>query len=146
MKLQGWLMMLTGMIMFLSLLGLPTGLTPVLDGLGVSINSTTSEVITADLENSSLWSKIFGSGTGILILLGGAAVISIGLFARGYDPSLIILPFIVFIGGLFISTFWGVTLYVSTFNQPWMTSIIALIFTALAVGFGTACVDYFAGR
>jgi len=139
-------MMLTGMIMFLSLLGLPTGLTPVLDGLGVTLNSTTSTVMTADLESSSLWSKIFGSGAGILIILGGAAVVTIGLFARGYDPSLVILPFIVFVGGLFISTFWGVTLYVSTFNQTWLTSIIALIFTALAVGFVTACVDYFAGR
>ncbi len=146
MKLQGWLMMLTAMAMFLSLLGLPTGLTPVLDGLGISINSTTSEVITADLENSNLWNKIFGSGTGILIIVGGAAIITIGLFARGYDPSLIILPFIVFVAYLFISTFWGITSYVSTLNQSWLTSIIALIFTALAVGFSVSLVDYFAGR
>ncbi len=146
MKLQGWLITLTGMIMFLSLLGLPTGLTPILDGLGIVIDPVTAELQTADLENSNLWSKIFGSGVGILVLLGGAAVVSIGLFARGYDPSLVLLPFIIFVGGLYISTFWGIISYVATFNQSWITAIIGLIFTALAVGFAVSCVDYFAGR
>ena len=146
MKLQGWLIMLTAMIMFLSILGLPVGLDPVLDGLGINIDQDTGEVKSADIESSSLWAKIFGGTSGILIILGGAAVIAIGLFARGYDPSLIIIPFIVFVGGLYISTFWGIIKYVMAFNQSWMTSIIAIIFSALAVGFIVACVDYFAGR
>ena len=146
MKLQGWLIMLTAMIMFLSILGLPVGLDPVLDGLGINIDQDTGEVKSADIESSSLWAKIFGGTSGILIILGGAAVIAIGLFARGYDPSLIIIPFIVFVGGLYISTFWGIIKYVMAFNQSWMTSIIAIIFSALAVGFIVSCVDYFAGR
>ncbi len=146
MKLQGWLVTLTGMIMFLSLLGLPTGLTPILDGLGVTIDPLTAELQTADLENSNLWAKIFGSGTGILIILGVGAVVTIGLLARGYDPSLIIIPFIVFVGGLYISAFWGIISYVATFNQSWITSIVGLIFTALAVGFAISTIDYFAGR
>lgn len=146
MKLGGWIVMLTTMIMFLSLLGLPTGLTPILEKVGINIDSDTAQIESADIESSTLWNRIFGSGVGILVILGGAAIVAIGLFARGYDPSLILVPFIVFVGGLYISTFWGIISYVATFHQSWMTSIIGLIFSALAVGFIVACVDYFAGR
>jgi len=146
MKLGGWLVMLTAMIIFLSLLGLPTGLNSTLEQVGININQDTAQIESADIESSSLWERIFGSGIGILVILGGAAIVAIGLFARGYDPSLILIPFIVFVGGLYISTFWGIISYVATFNQTWMTSIIGLIFSTLAIGFIVSCVDYFGGR
>ena len=146
MKLGSWLVMLTALIMFLSLLGLPAGLDGILDTVGININQTTSEIESVDMEGSSFWSELFNGTSGILILLGGAAIVTIGLFARGYDPSLIILPFIVTVAGLYISTFWGIIKLVIDLNQAWMTSIVGLIFGSLAVGFVMACVDYFAGR
>lgn len=146
MKLQGYLVTLTAMVIFLGILGMPIGLNAITEGIGVSIDQDTGQVISADIESSSFWNSIFGGANGILIILGGAAVVAIGLFARGYDPSLIIIPFIVVVAGMFIPTFWAVIKYVMAFNQVWMTSIITIIFGALAVGFATACVSYFAGR
>ena len=146
MKLGGWLVMLTAMIMFLSLLGLPAGLDGILGTVGISLNETTFELESADIESSNFWKELFGGTSGILIVLGTAAIVTIGLFARGYDPSLILLPFIVFVGTLYVSTFWAIIKLVIDLNQPWLTSIIGLIFGALAVGFAMSCVDYFAGR
>ncbi len=145
MKLQGWIIMLTAMVMFLSLLGLPIGFDSILNAIGADIDSDTTQVNSIDIENSSFWSKIFGDN-GILVLLGLGAVVTIGLFARGYDPSLIVIPFIIFAGGVYIVAFSSIISYVITFNQSWMTKVISVIFGALMVGYIVACVDYFAGR
>jgi hypothetical protein len=157
MKLGAWLVMLTVMILFLSLIGLDiAGLNPINEALGVTVNSTSSEIINADIENSSFWGRMFGETSfslfginftaGILIALLGTGGIVIGLFAKGYDVSLVILPIIVFVGGLFISTFWSIISYVKDFNEAWMTSIVAILFVGLGIGFVMSCVDYFAGR
>ncbi len=146
MRLQGWLIMLTAMIMFLSLLGLPVGLDPILKGVGVNITSSNAQLVSADIESSSFWAKLFGGTSGILIIIGAGAVLTIGLLARGYDPSLIIIPFIVLVGTLYIGTFWAIISLVKDYEQIWMTSIVGIIFASLAVGFGVACVSYFAGR
>jgi len=146
MKLGSWLMMLTALIMFLSLLGLPAGLDGILDIIGIDINQDTSQITSVDIEGSSFWSELFHGTSGILISLGGVAIITIGLFARGYDPSLVILPFVVTVAALYISTFWGIIKLVMDLNQAWMTSIVGIIFGVLAVGFVMSAVDYFAGR
>jgi len=156
MKLGSWMVMIVVMIMFLSFMGLQTGLSPIPETFGININQTDSSVTNADLENSGFWNYLFGStaftilgiefSKGILLAIAGTGVIIIGLFAKGYDTSLIILPLVIFIAGLFVSTFWAIISMVSIYNQWWMTSIITLIFGGLAVGFGMACVDYFANR
>lgn len=146
MKLGGWLVMLTAMIMFLSLMGLPAGLDGILDAVGIDINPDTSQIEGIDMESSTFWSELFDGTSGILVALVGAAVIAIGLFARGYDPSLVILPFIVVVATLYISTFTAIFKLVVDLNQTWMASIVGIIFGALAVGFVMSCVDYFANR
>ena len=147
MRLGGWVVTLSAMIMFLTLMGLPTGLDDIMTSIGVTTNSTTSAIISADVEQSTFWSKIFGT-TGILVLIIGTGVgsVLIGLFGKGYDVSLVYAPFIVAIGGIFVSTFWGIIVYVKGFEQLWMTSITALIFGILGLGFAMACLDYFGGR
>ena len=147
MKLGGWVVMLSAMVLFLTLLGLPTGLNSILDSIGISINPTTSEIISADIETSSFWDAIFGT-TGILVAIIGTAIgsIVIGLFGKGYDVSLVYAPFIVTIAGTYVVTFWGIIQYVRGFEQLWMTSIIGLIFGVLGVGFAMSCLDYFGGR
>jgi len=61
MKLGGWVVTLSAMIIFLSLLGLPTGLNSILTSVGITISPTTSEVVTADIEQSTIWDSIFGT-------------------------------------------------------------------------------------
>jgi len=59
MKLGSWLVMLTALIMFLSLLGLPAGLDGILDIIGIDINQDTSQITSVDIEGSSFWSELF---------------------------------------------------------------------------------------
>ena len=51
MRLQGWLIMLTAIIMFLSLLGLPVGLDPILEAVGINIDSSNAQLVSADIES-----------------------------------------------------------------------------------------------
>jgi len=157
MKLGGWLIMLTILILFLSFIGLNiAGLNPITEGIGVTMNETTGGIQNADIEESGFWNRLFGTTAftlfgisftaGILIALIGTGAVVVGLFAKGYDTSLVILPFVVFVAGLYISTFWSIMGYVKDLKEVWMTNIVALLFIALAVGFIMACVDYFAGR
>lgn len=147
MKLGGWMVMLSAMILFLTLLGLPTGLNSILTSIGITISPASTEIITADIEQSSLWDNLFGT-TGILVLIIGTGLgsVLIGLFGKGYDPSLVYAPFIAAVVGIYISTFYGIIIYVKGFEQLWMTSIVTLIFSVLGIGFIMAGADYFGGR
>lgn len=144
MKLGGWLVMLTVMILFCTFMGFNLKLDTILDKVGINVDQDTSKLESADIESSSFWSKIFSS-TGILIIVVGSMVV-IGFFAKGYDPSLVVLPLVIFVAGMYITTFWGVILFISEYEQWWMTSLVSLIFSALAIGFTMSCVDYFANR
>lgn len=144
-KLGEFVVILLTMMVVLEFIGIPTGLSSTLGNFGITINPETSELINADIGNSSFWSSIFGS-TGFLIALIGGGAIIVGLFAKGYDPSLVILPIITSTAILFISTFWSVIKYTQEMGQGWMTALISTIFIALAAGFIWSCVDYFAGR
>jgi hypothetical protein len=145
MKLGGWMVMIVSMIIFLEFMGIPTGLSVILNSFGITINSTSGELVNAGLDNSSFWNQIFGA-SGILILLAAGGAVVVGLFAKSYDTSLVILPLIVIIGGIFIVTFGTIILYVKALDIQWMTMLITTIFGALGVGFIMSCVDYFAGR
>ena len=145
MKLGGWLVMLTAMIMFLTFMGLPTGLNPILETLGININQETATLETIDIEGSGFWAQIFGSGTGVLLLAIGGGIVTIGLFALTRDKSFLLLPFILFVAGLFIATFGILISYVSTFEQSLFTTIITIIFASLAIGFTMETIIYFKG-
>ena len=142
MKLGGWVVMLLSMITFLTLLGIPpAGVGGILEKFGVGIDVDAQD-INADVENSTFWTWAIGA----LTLLGVGGTILIGLFGKGYDPSLIYAPIIVLIAGLFISSFWAVISMVASYHQFWMTSIVTLIFVGLGGGFIMSCLDYFGGR
>lgn len=145
MKLGEFVVMLLTMMTIMEFAGIPTGLSATLQNFGVVINTNTSQLISADIGNSSFWSSIFGS-TGFLVLLAGGAAVIVGLFAKSYDTSLVVLPLIVSTGTLFISTFWAVIKYVQVIGQDWMTAMVSVIFIAVGAGFIWSCVDYFAGR
>jgi hypothetical protein len=145
MRLGGWITMLLGMMIFLEFLAIPTGLSVVLQNFGVSINPNTAELVDADIENSTFFGWIFGN-TGVLILLIGGGAVIVGLFAKSYDTSLIVLPILVSIATLFASTSWAIINHAQSLGQGWITALVATIFIPLGVGFIWACVDYFAGR
>ena len=159
MKLGAWVVMLSTMIMILLFLGININSNegdsnPVIESVGIDI--TNSTVQSADISNSGFWKSLFSeeavtiagvaiSGGALILLLGAGSVI-VGLFAKGYDPSLVILPFVVIIAGIYVSVGWSTIQYVGNFNQWWMTSLITIIFGGLGIGFVFSCVDYFAGR
>lgn len=147
MKLGGWLVMLTGMMLFLTFMGIPTGFSTILNTFGINVNDIANENITIDTEGSSFWGEIFGSAGFLAILISGGALI-VGLFARSYDVSLIIAGFISFVGATYIQTFVSVIIYTgqNTGGQFWMYALVVSVLGSLMVGFAMACVDYFAGR
>jgi len=128
------------MVIFLELVGIPTVASSVLGTFGISIND--GEIENADIANSEIYSWIFGAAGILAVIAGGGAVI-IGLFAKSYDTSLVILPLIISIGGALASTAWTVILYASSQNAPWLTKIVAIVFVGLGIGFLWSCVDYF---
>lgn len=151
MKLGAWLVMLTVMMFFLALVGINiTGLSPILQDMGLTINITSdatssSSVADFNVKTSSFWNFLFNTTTGVLIILAGTAVI-VGMFARGYDTSLVLLPIIMFVGTLYVSTFWSVIQYVQGFNLLWMSAVTVLIMGGLLVGFFWSLFDYFGAR
>jgi len=151
MKLGAWLVMLTVMMFFLALVGIDVvGLSPILQDMGLTINITSdatssSSVANFNVKTSPFWKFLFNTTTGVLIILAGTAVI-VGMFARGYDTSLVLLPIIIFVGTLYISTFWSVIQYVQGFNLLWMSAVTVLIMGGLLVGFFWSLFDYFGAR
>ena len=146
MKLGTFVVLFLCMIMFLEFAGIPTGAGKTLGVFGIEINSESGELTSADAEGSTFWSWIFGTGIGVLVILSVGGAVIVGLFAKSYDTSLVILPLIVSIGGLFASTVWTLIKYMNDFGQAWATSIVAIILAGAGIAFLMSCSDYFAGR
>jgi len=145
MKLANYVIMLLTMMIILEFIGLPTGLSSILNSFGVNINSNTGQLISADIGNSTFWNWIFAN-TGILVLVSAFAAVIVGLFAKSFDTSLVIAPFIVSLASLMIGTFSGLISYAASIGQNWTIAIIVTIFIPIAAGFIMACLDEFAGR
>jgi len=146
MKLGGWVMMLTTMVLFMTLVGVSTSFTIILNLLGVTqVEGASGVVLSGDVEGSSLWNNLFGVD-GIIAGLGVGTAVAVGLFIATKEIGVLLIPFIVLVGQTYIGTFWATIMKVSAYGQWWMTSIVVLIFTSLAVGFIVALVDYFGGR
>jgi len=146
MKLGEFCVVIIVMIVFLEFMGIPTGLSTIANSYGININPATSQLTNADMGNSSSYLYLFGAGIGILIILAAAGAIIVGLFAKTYDVSLIILPLIISTAGVFIATFWTIILYIKGFEQVWATNLVTIIMGGIGVAFIWSCVNYFAGR
>jgi len=125
------------MAIILEIMGIKTGLGEVLNNFGVSISS--GVIQTGNLEGSTFWSNI---DTFLALIVAGGVVV--GFLAKGYDPSLVIAPYIAFVLGLFISTAWTLMLYSQSIGgATWLTNIIGVLFLGLGVGLLATAVDYF---
>lgn len=155
MKFGGWMVMIVGMLLFMSFLGLETSVSSYIGLFGYSVDIE-SETFNSDIEQSGFWKRLFSEeefsiagvpfSKGILLALVGTATIIIGLFAKGYDVSLALLPLVVFVLGYFVSSFVMIIKLVSDYHQWWMTSIVGIIFGTLLIGFIWSGIDYFGGR
>lgn len=156
MKLGQWMVMLTGMILFLSLIGLEIpGLNPVNQAVG--LNVTNGTVVSADIESSTLFGTLFGNSSeavslfgvditnGLLLLLIAGGAITAGLYVATKDTSILILPWLVIVAGLYISTFGAIVSY-PELAVPWARKIAIGIFGVLGLGFIMSIIDYFLGR
>ena len=146
MKLWNYIIIFITMILIIEFSGLHTGLGGTLKTFGITINPTTSELEEADIQNSSLFLRIFQTNVGILaaLLATGVGAIIVGFFAKSYDPSLILLPLIVFIGGLFASTGLALINFIPE-NETWLKALIGTIFLPLIAGYVWSCVEFFRG-
>ena len=140
MKLGEWTVVIIVMIMMLELFGVATGLGVILNSMGI----TTSDgaVTSADLEGSSIWAKVLAVLA--VVALGGAVVI--GLFAKSYDTSLVIVPLILFVVAIFGSTFFTIISMPEISDVVWIKNIVSILFVGMGVAFMWSAVDYFAGR
>ena len=140
MKLGGWMITLTVMCLFLALIGLNIpGLSTITDAAGITINNESAQITDFNFQGSSIWQKLFGLN-GLLLLVSLGSVITAGLYVVTKDKSILILPFLVLVAGIYISTFISIVLYVET---GWMKSLVGLIFGGLGVGFFMSILDYF---
>lgn len=138
MKLGAWVVMLSGLILFLTFMGVNTGLDDVLVSVGIMESGT---VTGGNLGGSSLFGELF-TGTGFLVTLGLTSIISIGLYIGTKDINILFAPFIIFVAQLYIKTFYSITKLVGGTGYEWATNIVILIFSLLGLGFIFACVDY----
>lgn len=141
MKLTGWVVLISVMLMFLSLVGFQTVFSPVLSKL--NINIIDGNIASADSESSDLFDLLFNSTTGILVSLSALSAVIVGLYVTSRDNSVLALPFIIYIGGVFAVSFWSI---ITLVTEGWMRNIVGLIFGGLSIGFITSCMDYFLGR
>jgi len=143
MKLGGWVVMLIAMMVFLTIMGYaPPGVGATLLKLNIVIDPLGVDAPKGDIQGSTFWLQLIG----VFTALGVVGSVLIGLFGKGYDPSLVYAPALIFIAGMFMATFVNIIGIVAEQNQWWMTSITTIIFVALAGGFLMACFDYFGGR
>jgi uncharacterized membrane protein YqhA len=140
MKLGAWVVMLSGLILFLTFMGISTGLDDILVSIGI-MDTVGGTANAANLGGSSLFGQLF-TGTGFLVTLGLTSIISIGLYLTSKDINVLFAPFVIFIAQLFIKTFYSVTKLVGGTGYEWATNITILIFSLLGIGFIFACVDY----
>ena len=148
MKMENYLVLFVTMMIFLEFVGIPTGLSGTLATFGVHINDNTHNLMVAEssFENSDYYAWIFGAA-GILVILAGVGAVVVGFFAKGYDPSLVVLPLVISVGTLFASTAFFILTYVNALpgSPSWAVKLIAIIFIPLTIGFLWSCVKFFRG-
>jgi len=141
MKLSGWAVIVVGMVFFLTIIGIDTGLTNVLEYFGI-IASNGTVVVTPDA--SSLFDYLFDSAGGILVALTATAGLLVGLYWKTGDTNILLIPYIISITSLMLSVFYPTIKLVS--GTPWAVLILSVILGTISIGLITSSVDYFLGR
>lgn len=142
MKVWYYIVILTGLMIFLHIAGLPSGATPLLDTIGVSFGQNRT-IESATITDSSIYTDLFG-GTGILILAVGASIL-VGLLTKQSTENFILLPLITGVGVAYIQTLVGIISYTLSLGDVLVSTLVALIFIPLTVGFIWSLAEFFRG-
>jgi hypothetical protein len=145
MKVWTYLIIFVAMMLFLEFVGIHTALNGTLGLVGITINKDTSLLETGDISQSTFWTKSFGAGVGVLMLVISAGGIIAGLFGKQFDTRLVILPFITGVLALFSGTTWIIVQYAMLTGESWLIGIVATIFLPLGVGFVFSLIEFFGG-
>lgn len=138
MKLWNYLVIFTGVAVFMALAGLPVaGFTTLFDTIGLTLSDT--GVKSFEIE-STLWTFIFGT-EGLLILLIGSGAVGIGTFLYTKDKSFLMIPIITGVFVYWISVLVSIINY--TRDYPIWGVISAVIMIPLTLGFIVSCVEWF---
>ena len=140
MKLWNYMFTITGLSVILALAGLDIPiLRDLFNAIGLTVSNSGIETFAVE---STLWSKIFGTG-GILTAIGTTGAIGIGGFLYTKDKSFLIVPLIT--GVLFIWASVLVAIVLQKGGYEVFGTIISIIWIALTIGFIQSCIDYFMG-
>jgi hypothetical protein len=142
--------MLTLMI-FLTFLGFsPTGSdNNMLGNLSVTINTSATDptdLITADLVDSSWFQKLFNGTTGILALIGIGGAIIVGLFSKAFDWKIVVIAFFISFVSTFVYFGWSIVQLAQSSGEVWLTAVIATVFVPLTAMFIFSIVEWFGGQ
>ncbi len=134
MKVFNYIILIVGMISLLEIAGIPTGVSNILNFVGINIGVSSTTI---------------GSGfyLAVLAIMSAAIVVGVGVGFITKSPSenYVILPLIVgslfFFGGAFTSIInWAFA------NTPvWTSTIVSLILGLLSVGYIVSLVEFFRG-
>lgn len=138
MKVWNYIVIITGLAIFLQLAGFNVGLQGILNLVGIEFSSSGVSGIN---DNPAFIDAIIGTG-GILASVG--AGIAVGFLNRSSPENFIILPFITGTAFLFGTIFYNIVQYALNY-QAWIAAIAAMIFLPIGVGFYTALVEFFRG-
>jgi hypothetical protein len=132
---------LTVMLMF-QFAGFPTGLNPLFTYMGFGIDSTTHGLATADITISPFWDYLFnGLFATVLTIL-----VAVGIVLSGRYDILIAATFACGVLFMFVPSILFPLTYALQNDFPvWITSILALTFGVLTIGYIIALVEYIKG-
>lgn len=140
MKFWNYAVIITGLSVLLLMSGITiSGLQPILDLIGVTLDST--GLIDFNLSNSSFYLSIFGAA-GIFASIIGAVII--GSFTRTSPENYVVLPIITGVFYLFGASLVAIVNY-SIQESSVISSIVGLLLIPLGIGFYISCIDYFRG-
>lgn len=146
MKVWNYMMIMLTMMVFLYFLGFnPAGSGSILEDTGISINSTTGELISGDIANSTWFNELFSPIDGILFLVGIGGAIIVGLFTRQFEWKITLLPFFTTFVGKFVAFGWSVMTLALDTGQSWLIAVFATVFLPLTAMFVFSIVEWFGG-
>lgn len=97
-----------------------------------------------NIQDTSLWNNVFGSGVGFLALILGVTMV-VGIFARVQTENYVVLGFIVAIASLFTDSLFGV-LALAQGYPIWLSYTIGVLFISIGVGYIFTMVEWFRGN
>ena len=134
MKLWTYTVILTGLIIFLELLGIPTGTATLLNFVGVSLENGFQV-------SNALRTLIFVT----IIGLATAAGIKVGLLPSAQPENYVILPLLISFGIYYIHVLINIIQYAYIGGSSWSAYVVLMILAPLEIGWFVSVVEFFRG-